>query len=853
MAGETPTLMELIAPGLIAQPLYITFSAVDDGVTLELKLGFIHHLPQFNGTSIEDPNKHLLDFLTVCTGMKPSSVSDEQLQWQAFPFSLKRNGKDWMYYLPPASITHYVGADSSRQYEWKPVRRGVSAMGSNSSLEKKVDSLTSLVPDLIGSKRAIVCGIFSTEGYLGDLCAQMQEEGFAEVNDVWDTAPNNKKWDPYSKTYTEGCKPHPNFCWGNSQAPLQATSNSSMSIKDMIQALTISVTQDRVEIKHNFKILENQVSQLATVVGRLEAKQLGSALPSQTVVPNPKENKTAFNTIWAEWWTTVEFEAKSKFPAIGKKIYKGKEKEARDDASHCVTVVGSGYEKITITKNDDSQRATQMIGTKYWIIENSWAFNEPFSRIDVRYINSAHDLKLGSKDGGSSGDVYVISCGKKRTMRLWCVTIVPRERWKLKSQVDVDSELLELLHISSEKNGRIEAQEFFLTLAVCSTVIPILKQSETGDADAIDYQGESPNEQALVPQHLLMGILFLNAPLGISLDVLGLHEFDSVRKRMSVIIRFPDNSVKVLVKGADTSMFSILAQDLEKNDYVRTETQRHLSEYSSLGLRTLVLAARDLTQAELEDWQQKYEDASTSLCDRSAKLRQTAALIERNVRLLGATGIEDKLQDGVPEAIESLRQAGIKVWVLTGDKQETAISIGLSCRLLTVDMQQIIINGTSDQECRNLLAEAKSKYLVKSECCGGQSLNQKKEASSEYLEIPDDTNSVNTESWNAGKEEDEPSPSLALIIDGNSLVYILEKDLESDLFDLATSCNVVICCRVAPLQKAGIVDLIKDRTDDLTLAIGDGELVILTSTHGGWLPFARFQVTYRVSFLVAAH
>ncbi|KAL9238949.1 hypothetical protein vseg_013314 [Gypsophila vaccaria] len=410
-------------------------------------------------------------------------------------------------------------------------------------------------------------------------------------------------------------------------------------------------------------------------------------------------------------------------------------------------------------------------------------------------------------------------------------TNMPTERWRLKSQVDVDSKLLELLHKDSKKDDKIAAQEFFLTLAACNTVIPILKETETPGVDAIDYQGESPDEQALVAAASAYGYTLFERTSGhivvdingdkLRLDVLGLHEFDSVRKRMSVVIRFPDNSVKVLVKGADTSMLSILAKEVDKDDHVRTATQNHLSEYSSLGLRTLVLAARDLTQAELEDWQQKYEDASTSLSDRSAKLRQTAALIERNVRLLGATGIEDKLQDGVPEAIESLRQAGIKVWVLTGDKQETAVSIGVSCRLLTGDMQQIIINGTSEQECRNLLAEAKTKYLITSAYSDDQRSKLKKEAR-DYLEIPDDTSSVNSASWNLGKEEDTLSASLALIIDGNSLVYILEKDLESDLFDLATSCKVVLCCRVAPLQKAGIVDLIKTRTDDLTLAIGDG-------------------------------
>ena len=248
--------------------------------------------------------------------------------------------------------------------------------------------------------------------------------------------------------------------------------------------------------------------------------------------------------------------------------------------------------------------------------------------------------------------------------------------------------------------------------------------------------------------------------------VLGMHEFDSVRKRMSVVIRFPNNAVKVLVKGADTSVLSILAKDSGMDDCARrAATQSHLTEYSSQGLRTLVIAARDLTEEELELWQCRFDDASTSLTDRAAKLRQTAALIECDLNLLGATAIEDKLQEGVPEAIESLRQAGIKVWVLTGDKQETAISIGLSCKLLAPDIEQIIINGNSENECRKLLADAKAKCGLKPSNKGSQYLTCNKNAEMNRLESPE-------------RKEEVP---VSLIIDGNSLVYILEKELESEV------------------------------------------------------------------------
>lgn len=125
--------------------------------------------------------------------------------------------------------------------------------------------------------------------------------------------------------------------------------------------------------------------------------------------------------------------------------------------------------------------------------------------------------------------------------------------------------------------------------------------------------------------------------------------------------------------------------------------------------------------------------ASISLTERSTKLHQAAALAERNFDLLGATAIEDKLQDGVPEAIESLRQAAIRVWVLTGDKHETAISIGLLCRLLTHDLHKIIINGTSEAECRCLLADAKANYRIKSADDQDEKLKLKKTKSNKDI------------------------------------------------------------------------------------------------------------------------
>uniref|UniRef100_A0A453ER37 Phospholipid-transporting ATPase n=1 Tax=Aegilops tauschii subsp. strangulata TaxID=200361 RepID=A0A453ER37_AEGTS len=377
--------------------------------------------------------------------------------------------------------------------------------------------------------------------------------------------------------------------------------------------------------------------------------------------------------------------------------------------------------------------------------------------------------------------------------------------WTPKMAVRTDPQLLKLLNNDSSNEEAKLVLEFFLALAACNTIVPLVLDTRDPKQKLIDYQGESPDEQALAYAAASYGIVLVERTSGYVVidvlgdrqrfDILGLHEFDSDRKRMSVIVGCPDKTVKLYVKGADSSMFGIINKSLEL-DNVRA-TEAHLHKYSSLGLRTLVVGMRELSQPEFEEWQLAYEKASTAVLGRGNLLRSIAANVECNIHILGASGIEDKLQDGVPEAIESLRQAGMKVWILTGDKQETAISIGYSCKLLTNDMTQIVINNNSKESCKRSLEEALART------------KEHRVASSIGSPYP-------------VLASESSGTVLALIVDGNSLVYILETELQEELFKVATECSVVLCCRVAPLQKAGIVALIKNRTDDMTLAIGDG-------------------------------
>ncbi|KAL8170494.1 hypothetical protein V2J09_022298 [Rumex salicifolius] len=366
--------------------------------------------------------------------------------------------------------------------------------------------------------------------------------------------------------------------------------------------------------------------------------------------------------------------------------------------------------------------------------------------------------------------------------------------WRPKMRVRVDANLQNLAKQRMGPGKHIH--DFFLALAACNTIVPIVTDSTNANIRIIDYQGESPDEQALVYAAAAYGFVLVERSSGHIVidvqgerqrfDVFGLHEFDSDRKRMSVMLGCPDKSVRLFVKGADTTMLNVIDKTLNLD--VTNRTKSHLHKYSSCGLRTLVIGTRDLHDSEFQEWQSSYESASTALIGRAVKLRRVAAEVEKNLKLLGATAIEDKLQKGVPEAIESLRKAGIKVWVLTGDKQETAISIGYSSKLLTGEMTQTIINGNTKDSCRRYLQEALA------------SIKKRRRVSSD-------------------DEGSEVAASNALIIDGTSLVYILDSELEEEV---AKHCSVVLCCRTAPLQKAGIVALIKNRTSDMTLAIGDG-------------------------------
>ncbi|KAF2070558.1 hypothetical protein CYY_008121 [Polysphondylium violaceum] len=360
-------------------------------------------------------------------------------------------------------------------------------------------------------------------------------------------------------------------------------------------------------------------------------------------------------------------------------------------------------------------------------------------------------------------------------------------------------------HLDEDPNSEqaFLINEFLTLLAVCHSVVP---DRPNKDDSEIIYEASSPDEAALVYAAKNLGYAFYNRdPTGVFVNVRGkgierfellnVLEFNSDRKRMSVIVRSPQGRIILYCKGADTTVLPLLRKDQED---IYSVTLEFLQDFAADGLRTLCLAYTFLEEEEYAKWNEIYKEAAIAIQDRDAKVDKAAELIEKNLTLLGSTAIEDKLQVGVPQAIANIIKANIKIWVLTGDKQETAINIGFSCHLLNSDMRIIILNGKTEEEVQNQIQGAIDAYFS------------------------DDI-------------EDHPSSGFALVVEGVCLNFALEGPLKTVFLQLASNCKSVICCRTTPLQKAQVVKMVRDTLRAVTLAIGDGanDVSMIQAAHIG--------------------
>jgi len=352
---------------------------------------------------------------------------------------------------------------------------------------------------------------------------------------------------------------------------------------------------------------------------------------------------------------------------------------------------------------------------------------------------------------------------------------------------------------------RLTMARFLLCHALCHTV----DIARNDKSDKPRFDASSPDELALVSFAREVGLEFCSADsdrtvlrvsdrrlsgvlseeLGVSVEqmnenititFLNLCPFDNDRKRMSVVVQYPSGKIVMMVKGADTTMMDFA----QETDNLHSD----LLTFAVNGLRTLAVGGRELTKSEHDGWSSEYLAAQASMSgDRASEISRLSCQLEERfgLKLWGATAIEDRLQDGVCDTLAALRDAGMRLWVLTGDKVETAVNIGKASRLLTQEMQNIRVEGT-EQEIQDTLRN---------------------------------------DEFFSGKETRE----LALTIDGEALSYVLsDDDLRKLFYRRCNLCKSVLCCRVSPRQKAQVVKLVHryhlevSGEKPVTLAIGDG-------------------------------
>ncbi|XP_028929485.1 probable phospholipid-transporting ATPase IF isoform X5 [Ornithorhynchus anatinus] len=352
-----------------------------------------------------------------------------------------------------------------------------------------------------------------------------------------------------------------------------------------------------------------------------------------------------------------------------------------------------------------------------------------------------------------------------------------------------------------------EEELFMKAVCLCHTVQISADQTDSlgdnswfsnGVSSQLEYYASSPDEKALVEAARRVGVVFTGTS-GEAMEIksLGtperyklLHvlEFDADRRRMSVIVESPSHEKLLFTKGAESAILPYSTRgEIDK-------TRIHVDEFALRGLRTLCVAYRRFTAQEYLEIDKRLMEARTALQQREQKLAEVFNFIENDLELLGATGVEDRLQDKVQETIEALRMAGIKIWVLTGDKHETAVSVSLSCGHFHRAMNILeLTQQKSDSDCAEKLRQL------------------------------------------AKRIQEDHVIQHGLVVDGTSLSLAL-REHEKLFMEVCRNCSAVLCCRMAPLQKAKVVRLLKTSPEKpITLAIGDGanDVSMIQEAHVG--------------------
>ena len=341
---------------------------------------------------------------------------------------------------------------------------------------------------------------------------------------------------------------------------------------------------------------------------------------------------------------------------------------------------------------------------------------------------------------------------------------------------------------------------FFKLMAVCHSVV--IDKDPQGKTK---MSASSPDELALVDGSDKAGFHFVertSTTVTIEVDwdkeqprqtyeIMVEFPFDSTRKRMSNLVRdLQTNEIFLMTKGADNIMIPRLQLEQDNQRIV----EEHLHHFACTGLRTLMMGQKKVGESAYKEWFKKYDKVNTS--GAADKAEQQALLfdeMETGLTYVGSSAIEDLLQDKVPETIQILLDADIRLWVLTGDKQETAIEIGKSCNLIDEStMELTILTSKTKKELDMRLTDAIMRQ--------------------------------------------QTTAKRSIVIDGPTLAFVFSSEnLQRKFFNFGCQAASVICCRVSPKQKSDVVGLAKKYDKKITLSIGDGanDVPMIMEAHIG--------------------
>ena len=347
---------------------------------------------------------------------------------------------------------------------------------------------------------------------------------------------------------------------------------------------------------------------------------------------------------------------------------------------------------------------------------------------------------------------------------------------------------------TTKKRKRLRRQrnkiirDIITSMVLCNNVTPI---KDDKNPDLLTYQASSPDEVALVKfaETLKMRLMARSDKEIIIKDsadhfeefeILANFPFSSDTKRMGIILKNKKyGHIIYYLKGAENVMIKFV-----KKEYISFISE-NAENLATKGLRTLVLTQKIISENDFNEWNKEYKNALTAMENRKEKIAEVVSKLENNMDFLCVTGVEDLLQDEVATTIDNLRNAGMKVWMLTGDKVETATCISISAGIKSKN--QSIFTIRNDEFSH----ESKEDDI--------RELRKKLEDYRKKISIE----------------------SHIFIIDGDSLDLALN-NCEEDFFTTTMDAPSVVCCRCSPTQKRKIVKTIKNYTTARTAAVGDG-------------------------------